>query len=1403
MSDAGGDFAVNNIRLRFQDGAPPLPDDGQIVPGNYMPSNYGADDSFPAPAPIRPYAAKLDTFKGTNPNGTWSLYVLDDAAGDSGQIAQGWALSIETSPIIELAAGQPSLVTIQEDDTSTTINLRYRDPDSQTPDADLELLSTSSNASLIPPSPNGAEITKTGGGNAVARIIPVKDANGTNVMSLIVRRKTDGASSSVLVTNIVTPVNDPPAISRLTPKSTPENTATTFVFLVSDVDNPLSDLSLEALSGNEDLIVRSNLLLYNVTNKVAGLPSGTVEFTLVPNSFAVGTVNITVNASDKALTSTASFPLTITAVNNPPTISSIDPQVTQAGIPTGNIPFTVGDPDNNELTITASSDDQTLVTDASIVIDIPTGPPGDRNVNIVPETGVEGEVTITLTVSDGNLNNKTSFPLTIRPSRERIFESSREIVINDNASADPYPSPITVSGFVGRVSKVSMTLNGFRHGFPADVDVLLVSPGGKNSIAMSDAGGGTAVTNLVLRFDDAAPQPIPQNPAGGLVSGIYQPQNYEGDATDGFPPPAPARPYNQVFTSFNGDSPNGDWLLYVQDDTPSDSGSISNGWAVTITTEPVIMGLQNAVTDENKEVGVPFTIAEESWAPQQFSFTGVSTNSTLVFDQDITFQGSGTNYTCFVTPAPDQNGVTEIVIEATNLDGQKVQGSFLLTVNAVDQPPSITQVENQVTFAGQATRVIEFKVSDPETPTKDLLASLTRRSSNEELIPLENIILSGNELVLVPAGNLTGLSAITMTVTDSAGQSSSTTFSIDVLPASNPLFANSEEIQINDKLPATPYPSTIEVTGVEGPIAQVIVTIGQITHGFPDDVDILLVGPQGQTVLLMSDAGGSADISNVRITFNDFAPGTLPDLTQIQSGSYRPTNYGAGDTLPSPAPAPPYGSALSVFNGTDANGTWSLYVLDDESPDSGFISGGWTLDVITTSPRISSIPDQETPENTPINVPFVVDDADTPLGDLVVEARNDDDRLISSMSLSGTGNDRVLSILPAQGMFGTAQVVLTVSDGTSTALSGFMLRVTTVNQPPQIIGLGTDYTTPANTQLSVNFAISDRETPVEELTTAAFILNASMGTVAVQGVGQNRTFSFFPAGVVGQTQAGVFVSDGELTTTNIVNLTTTPQSGPIIAPIDDQSITEDSRLELPILIGNSVSPNLTVLGFASNPLVVASVDVQGTGITRIVRVTPVPDATGSSDILLFATDEFGSNSQNFKLTVTPVDDPPILGPIASQSGTVNQPVLIALDVTDKDTPISELTFRGGSSNPALVSDFEFDNDGVNVTAKINLVQDAVGQAACTIFVSDATSTVSRLFLLNVTAGAPPQLSYSVLGDQFTINLSGDPNTTYAVLSTSDFVTWTEVGEIQTGPLGSGEFTTSTAAANEYFRAEQK
>jgi subtilisin-like proprotein convertase family protein len=170
--------------------------------------------------------------------------------------------------------------------------------------------------------------------------------------------------------------------------------------------------------------------------------------------------------------------------------------------------------------------------------------------------------------------------------------------------------------------------------------------------------------------------------------------------------------------------------------------------------------------------------------------------------------------------------------------------------------------------------------------------------------------------------------------------------------AATTVVSNPAPIAIPDAAAATTYPSTIAVAGVTGTVVRVNVTLTGLSHGAPDDLDILLVGPGGQTVLLMSDTGRDA-ISNVTLTFDD--AGQPVPKKRIGSGTFRPTNSrdkgnSGNDTFPAPAPGGPYGGQLAAFNGVDPNGSWRLFVRDDHASGTGTLAGGWCLTITTDQP---------------------------------------------------------------------------------------------------------------------------------------------------------------------------------------------------------------------------------------------------------------------------------------------------------------------------------------------------------------------------------------------------------------------------------------------------------------------
>src|SRR5829696_7236381 len=170
--------------------------------------------------------------------------------------------------------------------------------------------------------------------------------------------------------------------------------------------------------------------------------------------------------------------------------------------------------------------------------------------------------------------------------------------------------------------------------------------------------------------------------------------------------------------------------------------------------------------------------------------------------------------------------------------------------------------------------------------------------------------------------------------------------------------------------PANPYPSEINVQGLGDPISDVNVTLKGYSHGFPDDVAVQLVGPDGTSALLMSDVGGplpfgDSPVSDINLTLDDEAANSLPDNGQLSSGTFKPTrgstpecnifvDYRCQEWVDNPVPniwptpAPDMSASaggLSGFDGKDPNGTWKLYVIDDTTLAAGTFTGGWSLEL--------------------------------------------------------------------------------------------------------------------------------------------------------------------------------------------------------------------------------------------------------------------------------------------------------------------------------------------------------------------------------------------------------------------------------------------------------------------------
>ena len=99
MADAGEGTDASGLNYVFQDGANAMITTGLNASGTYRcTSGDGTAENFSSPGPgsINQSNPLLSSFTG-NMNGTWNLYVIDDASGDGGSITS-WSIEFEIPP---------------------------------------------------------------------------------------------------------------------------------------------------------------------------------------------------------------------------------------------------------------------------------------------------------------------------------------------------------------------------------------------------------------------------------------------------------------------------------------------------------------------------------------------------------------------------------------------------------------------------------------------------------------------------------------------------------------------------------------------------------------------------------------------------------------------------------------------------------------------------------------------------------------------------------------------------------------------------------------------------------------------------------------------------------------------------------------------------------------------------------------------------------------------------------------------------------------------------------------------------------------------------------------------------------------------------------------------------------
>ena len=320
-------------------------------------------------------------------------------------------VAISVDPVNDPPVAVDDAASVDEDG-STTIDLVGNDSDVDGDALSIVSVTQGSNGSVAIV---GANVVYT----------PFPDFFGADSFTYTISDGNGGlAVGTVNVT--VNPVNDPPTLNPIADQNADEDAGPQTIWLtgIAAGGGESDPLWVTAISSDPSLIPNPTITYSS--------PAAAGTLTYVPVANASGTVNITVTVSDGVATTSRSFTIIVNPVNDPPTITPIADQTIAEDTSSGPLGFTIDDAETAPefLTVQVSSSDQSLVTDDTLVL---TGTGANRQLTITPAPNASGQVTITLTVSDGEATVSESFLLTITPVNDPPVGVSDEYVVEANA----------------------------------------------------------------------------------------------------------------------------------------------------------------------------------------------------------------------------------------------------------------------------------------------------------------------------------------------------------------------------------------------------------------------------------------------------------------------------------------------------------------------------------------------------------------------------------------------------------------------------------------------------------------------------------------------------------------------------------------------------------------------------------------------------------------------------------------------------------------------------------------------------------------------------------------------------------------------------------------------------------
>lgn len=522
-----------------------------------------------------------------------------------------------------------------------------------------------------------------------------------------------------------------------------------------------------------------------------------------------------------------------------------------------------------------------------------------------------------------------------------------------------------------------------------------------------------------------------------------------------------------------------DSFTYQATDGTSVSGPVTVSLNISPENDPPSV---SAIADQTLVEDVPggaisFSIGDVDNAAGDLTVTAASSDQSLIANADIVLSGSGSNRTITLTPVSNATGGPARITVTVSDGTASTTTTFDVTVTATNDPPVVSSVTDVSTDEDTAFAPIAFAVSDPDTPTTDLIVSAA--SSNPLLIRNADIVISGTggsrQLQLTPRPDQSGTATITISVSDGTA-TTTTSFDASVTARNDaPVLAPIADVVVPEDTDSPPI--TLSVSDVDHAASDLVVTATSSDLSVIRNADLVITGT-GATRTLVVRGAPNASGGPVTITV------TVSDGTRSSQQTFQVTVTSANDA---PVIAP-------------------------------------LADVRATEGDVS------------IPVSLTIDDADDAIADLAITVTSSDPSVLpdSAIELQGTGKSRTIRLRPDENAFGTTTLTVSVSDGTTTTVETFDVVIQGVNDAPVIEAVADITSAEDNTVRGVKVRVRDVDDINENL--AVTVTSSDPSVIADSDIavvntgGGNRVLSFTPReNMSGPVELTVFVSDGEKT----------------------------------------------------------------------------------------------------------------------------------------------------------------------------------------------------------------------------------------------------------------------------------